>query len=76
MLTVYISHQGPYQSRSDLASLLNLNENRIRVFAPDVGGGFGAKISPYPEDVLVCLASMSMGKPVNGSKPGLRIFFQ
>ena len=64
MLTVWISHQGPYQSRSDLASLLNLNENRVRVYAPDVGGGFGAKISPYSEDVLVCLASMATGKPV------------
>jgi carbon-monoxide dehydrogenase large subunit len=64
MLTVWISTQGPFQTRSDLAGILKINENRIRVFAPDVGGGFGAKISPYPEDVLVCLASMSMGRPV------------
>lgn len=64
LLTVWISTQGPYQVKSDLASLLKINENRIRVFAPDVGGGFGAKISPYPEDVLVCLASMALGKPI------------
>ncbi len=64
MLTVWISHQGPFQSRSDLAGLLKLGENHVRVFAPDVGGGFGAKISPYPEDVLVCLASMATGKPI------------
>jgi aerobic carbon-monoxide dehydrogenase large subunit len=64
MLTVWISHQGPFQSRSDLAGILKIGENHVRVFAPDVGGGFGAKISPYPEDVLVCLASMATGKPV------------
>ncbi len=64
MLTVWISHQGPFQSRSDLAEILKLGENHVRVFAPDVGGGFGAKISPYPEDVLVCLASMATGRPV------------
>lgn len=64
MLTVWISHQGPFQSRSDLARLLKLSENRVRVFAPDVGGGFGAKISPYSEDILVCLSSMATGRPV------------
>lgn len=64
MLTVWISTQGPHQIKSELASLLKINENRLRVFAPDVGGGFGAKISPYPEDVLVCLSSISLGKPV------------
>lgn len=64
MLTAWISTQGPFQSRSDLAKLLKLSENKVRVFAPDVGGGFGAKISPYSEDILVCLSSMATGKPV------------
>lgn len=64
MLTVWISTQGPFQVRSDLAGILKINENRLRIFAPDVGGGFGAKLSPYPEDVLACLSSMALGKPV------------
>jgi aerobic carbon-monoxide dehydrogenase large subunit len=64
MLTIWISTQGPFQNRSDLAGLLKMSENKIRVFAPDVGGGFGAKIAPYAEDVLVCLASMATGRPV------------
>jgi aerobic carbon-monoxide dehydrogenase large subunit len=64
MLTIWISTQGPFQNRSDLAGILKVAENRIRVFAPDVGGGFGAKISAYPEDVLVCLSSMATGRPV------------
>ena len=64
ILQVWISTQGPFQNRSDLSSILGLPENRIRVFAPDVGGGFGAKILPYPEDVLVCLSAMKLRHPV------------
>jgi carbon-monoxide dehydrogenase large subunit len=64
MLNVWISHQGPFQSRSDLAGFLHIPENKVRVYAPDVGGGFGAKISLYSEDVLVCLASIATGRPV------------
>ena len=64
VLTVWISTQGPFQSRTDLSNILKLPENKIRVYAPDVGGGFGAKISLYSEDVLVCLASIATGRPV------------
>ena len=39
-------------------------ENKIRVIAPDVGGAFGAKCYLYPEDVLVCIASIDLGRPV------------
>ena len=48
----------------NLAGFLHIPENKVRVYAPDVGGGFGAKISLYPEDVLVCMASIDTGKPV------------
>lgn len=64
ILTVWISTQGPFQIKSELCMLLKIPENRVRVFAPDVGGGFGAKISAYSEDVLVCLSAMNLGKPV------------
>lgn len=64
MLNVSISHQGPFQSRSDLSKVLGIPENRIRVNAPDVGGGFGAKLTLYPEDVLVCIASIDRGRPI------------
>ena len=64
ILTVWMSTQGPFQNRSDLAGLLDIPENKIRVLAPDVGGGFGAKLSTYPEDILVCLATLKLHKPV------------
>jgi aerobic carbon-monoxide dehydrogenase large subunit len=64
MLNVWISTQGPFQTRSDLAKFFDFPENRVRVYAPDVGGGFGAKVSLYPEDVLVSWASVTIGKPI------------
>jgi aerobic carbon-monoxide dehydrogenase large subunit len=63
-LTLWISTQGPFQVRSDLSAILHLPENKIRVIAPEVGGGFGAKISLYSEEVLASLASIELGRPV------------
>ena len=63
-LTVWTSTQAPYDVRTELAKLLNLPENRVRVIAPDVGGGFGSKISLYPEEALVAFASVKLQKPV------------
>lgn len=63
-LTVWMSTQTPHEARDDIASVLKLPETHIRVIAPDVGGGFGQKISTYPEQVSVCLASMKLGRPV------------
>jgi len=64
ILTLWISTQGPFQARSDLSSVLELPENKVRVIAPEVGGGFGAKLSLYSEEVLTSLASMELGQPV------------
>lgn len=64
VLNLWISTQGPFQAKSDVAGILELPENKIRVIAPEVGGGFGAKISLYSEEVLVCLASMELSLPV------------
>lgn len=63
-LTVWMSTQTPHEARDDIASVLRMPETHIRVIAPDVGGGFGQKISTYPEQVAVCLASMKLGRPV------------
>ncbi|MEM1945296.1 MAG: xanthine dehydrogenase family protein molybdopterin-binding subunit, partial [Nitrososphaerota archaeon] len=64
-LTVWDSTQAPIPIRNGLASLLGLPESQIRVIAPDVGGGFGPKIMLfYPEEVLVPLAAMRLGRPV------------
>jgi carbon-monoxide dehydrogenase large subunit len=63
-LTVWISCQAPHFIRRWLAEGLQMSESRIRVISHDVGGGFGAKIRPYPEDYLVAGASKLLGRPV------------
>ncbi len=63
-LTVWISTQAPFRVRSELARILGVAETRVRVIAPDVGGGFGAKGSIYREDVLVAWLSRELGRPV------------
>jgi carbon-monoxide dehydrogenase large subunit len=63
--TLYGSIQGPHNARAELANrIFNIPENRIRVVAPDVGGGFGMKGSPHPELALVCWAAKKVGRPV------------
>ena len=63
-LTVWMSNQQPFDTRFALADTLHIPENKIRVIAPDVGGAFGAKCYLYPEDVLVCIASIDLERPV------------
>jgi aerobic carbon-monoxide dehydrogenase large subunit len=63
-LTVWSSSQAPFRVRSEIATSLGFNESRIRVIAPDVGGGFGVKGSPYAEDVLVAWLAWRLRRPV------------
>ncbi len=63
-LTVWASTQVPHLMRTALAEFLRLPEHRLRVVAPDVGGGFGSKMVVYPEDVAVCLLAIALGRPV------------
>ncbi len=63
-LTLWLGTQVPHLVRHALAEMLALPENRIRVVAPDVGGGFGVKAVLYPEDVALCLLAMRLGRPV------------
>jgi len=63
-LTVWASTQWPHQLRSHLAELLGLPENRVRVIAPEVGGGFGAKAEVYPEELLVAALAVKLQRTV------------
>ena len=63
-LVVWVSGQWPHTTRSLLARMLGLSEERIRVVVPDVGGGFGVKEEFYPEDLLVPFAARRLGRPV------------
>ncbi|WP_146344876.1 xanthine dehydrogenase family protein molybdopterin-binding subunit [Phaeobacter marinintestinus] len=56
-VTVWHSTQTPHRTRSELAAILNVNADRIRVIAPHVGGAFGMKASLYPEDVFAVWAA-------------------
>ena len=64
-LTVWDSTQATLSVRGGLASLFGIDEDRIRVIAPNVGGGFGQKIMMFqPDEVLVPLAAMQFNRPV------------
>ena len=63
-LTLHSTTQIPGIVRDALEEMLEIPGNRLRVVAPDVGGGFGGKASLYPEEVLVCLLARRLGRPV------------
>jgi aerobic carbon-monoxide dehydrogenase large subunit len=63
-LTLYSSTQIPHLMRSAVAGMLGLEENRLRVVAPEVGGGFGSKLNVYAEEALMGFVAMHTGKPV------------
>jgi carbon-monoxide dehydrogenase large subunit len=63
-MTMWITSQNPHFIRLFIGGAMGIPENRFRVISPDVGGGFGSKISPYPEDYLVPAASKLLGQPV------------
>ncbi len=64
LLTVWASSQVPHQIRQVVCERLGLPQHRVRVLAPDVGGGFGAKLIVYPEDVLIPWLAVRLGRPV------------
>jgi len=63
-LTVHTSTQGPHVIRRLLAATLRFPEHRLRVVAPDVGGGFGSKLHFYPEELLCAFLAREIGRPV------------
>ena len=62
-LTAWVASQAPHDMKDDLASVLNLQETKVRVIVPDMGGAFGQK-GFYAEYAAVCYASMKSGRPV------------
>jgi carbon-monoxide dehydrogenase large subunit len=63
-LTIWSSTQAPFAVRAEVARALHLSESRVRVVAPEVGGGFGVKTAPYGEDILVAWLATRLGRPV------------
>jgi carbon-monoxide dehydrogenase large subunit len=62
-LTHYTSSQLPHAHARSLAECLGFPLNKLRLVAPDIGGGFGAKLGFYAEDVLCALLSIRTGRP-------------
>ena len=63
-LTLYTSTQIPHLARTLLSQMLAMPENRLRVVAPEVGGGFGSKLNVYAEEALMGFVATRIGKPV------------
>ena len=63
-LTMWMSTQNPHWIRLFVSGALGMGEHSVRVISHDVGGGFGSKISPYPEDYLVPAVSKLVERPV------------
>jgi carbon-monoxide dehydrogenase large subunit len=63
-LHVWCSTQNPHAARGALAALYAVDERDVAVVAPDVGGGFGAKIDLHPEDLLLPWLARRCGRPV------------
>ena len=62
-LTIWTATQVPHFVRIFTAAVLGIPESKIRVIAPDVGGGFGGKLQFTPEEVITVLAARHTGKP-------------
>ena len=63
--TLYVANQNPHVERLLMcAFVLGLPESKVRVIAPDVGGGFGSKIFLYPEETALIWASKRVGRPI------------
>ena len=63
-LTQWASTQAPNTMRTQLAGNLGLEEDKVRIIAPDVGGGFGAKTGFYPEEQLLGWIARRVDRPV------------
>jgi carbon-monoxide dehydrogenase large subunit len=64
-LILYCGNQAPHLSRKLLATTFGVPQDRLRIVVGDIGGGFGAKIVPYREDILVLFAARRLGRPVH-----------
>ena len=64
---LFCSSQGVHSLKKKLSSILNVEEKKVNVFTPDVGGGFGMKIFNYPEYVLTLAASKLTNRTIKWS---------
>ena len=63
-LTVHHSHQTPNEAQANFSRLLGLDQHRVRVINPDVGGGFGIKLHFYADEAATVAIAKRLGRPV------------
>jgi carbon-monoxide dehydrogenase large subunit len=63
-LVVYTGSQSPHQTRVGMAQVLGIEERKLRLVVPDMGGGFGAKRVLYPEELMVVALALKLKRPV------------
>ena len=63
-VVIYASTQTPHTLRVAMGEILGIEERRIRVVAPDVGGGFGPKARLYPEEIILAALALELDHPV------------
>ncbi|MEZ2659022.1 xanthine dehydrogenase family protein molybdopterin-binding subunit [Aneurinibacillus aneurinilyticus] len=63
-MTVWCTSQNPHIHRMVYAEVLGIPESKLRIIAPDVGGGFGAKIGVYADEAVVAYAARHLKRPV------------
>jgi carbon-monoxide dehydrogenase large subunit len=63
-LTIWTSTQIPHLARTQLALMIGIPENKVRVIAPEVGGGFGSKLNVYAEEALLGWIAMQLARPL------------
>lgn len=62
--TIYLSTQAPHSAKTQICQVSGIPEHQMRVIAPSVGGGFGAKLPTYREDVVLTIAAHKLGRPL------------
>src|SRR5438067_2686649 len=63
-IVVWATTQAPHSLRNDLATALRLDQNLVRVIAPEIGGGFGVKFGLYPEDATLAVLARLYRMPL------------
>jgi aerobic carbon-monoxide dehydrogenase large subunit len=63
-LTVWVSSSGVHGVRARIAQAVDMNEARVRVIAPDVGGSFGAKNGVFPEEIILAYLARALRRPL------------
>jgi carbon-monoxide dehydrogenase large subunit len=63
-LTLHTGNQAPHMARDQIAKCLGIDTSALRVMVPDIGGGFGMKLVPYPEEIALLFAARALKRSV------------